>query len=110
MANASGTDGRSQIRRKAGLRLWLSAGWLGFLVLAALLAPWIAPQHPYDLDTAEGLVRRPDAGPVGSLMLWLNRRSTLPRLQGLLRGRRSVPFAARLAEIGAQAAAWKPAA
>jgi dipeptide transport system permease protein len=22
-------DGRSQIRRRAGLRLWLSAGWLG---------------------------------------------------------------------------------
>ena len=50
MANASGTDGRSQIRRKAGLRLWLSAGWLGFLVLAALLAPWIAPKDPLAQD------------------------------------------------------------
>jgi len=55
-------------------------------------------------------VRRPDAGALGSLMLWLNRRSTLPRLQGLLRGRRSVPFAARLAEIGAQAPVWPPPA
>lgn len=66
--------------------------------------------HPYDLDTAEGLVHRADAGRLGSLMLWLNRRSTLPWLQGLLRGRRSVPFAARLVEIGAQAKVWQPGA
>ena len=64
--------------------------------------------HPYDLDTAERLVRRADAGALASLMLWLNRRSTLPRLQGLLHGRRSVPFAARLGEIGARATAWQP--
>lgn len=64
--------------------------------------------HPYDLDTAERLVRRADAGTVGSLMLWLNRRSTLPRLQGLLQGRRSVPFAERLVDIGAEAVAWQP--
>ncbi|MBW6401903.1 polysaccharide deacetylase family protein [Roseomonas sp. HJA6] len=55
--------------------------------------------HPYDLDTDESLVHRPDAGPFGSLMLWLNRRTTLPRLEGLLEGRRSLPFAARLVEF-----------
>jgi hypothetical protein len=33
-----------------GLRLWLSAGWLGFITLAALLAPWIAPQDPLAQD------------------------------------------------------------
>ncbi|GGJ39454.1 polysaccharide deacetylase family protein [Neoroseomonas lacus] len=64
--------------------------------------------HPYDLDTAARLVRRADTGRLASLMLWLNRRSTLPRLQGLLQGRTSVPFAARLGEIGASAVAWGP--
>ena len=62
--------------------------------------------HPYDLDTTEGLVRRPDTGLLGSLMLWLNRRSALPRLEGLLEGRRSVPFAARLPELAIGAAVW----
>jgi len=43
-------DGRSMIRRRAGLRLWLSAGWLGALGAAALLAPWIAPHDPLAQD------------------------------------------------------------
>ena len=43
-------DGRAQIKRRAGWRLWLSGGWLGFLALAALLAPWISPQDPLAQD------------------------------------------------------------
>lgn len=43
-------DGRSAIRRRAGLRLWLSAGWLTVLCLAALFAPWIAPHDPLAQD------------------------------------------------------------
>ncbi|GAB4258607.1 MAG: ABC transporter permease [Pararhodobacter sp.] len=43
-------DGRSLVRRTAGLRLWLSAGWLVLLVLGSLLAPWIAPQDPLMQD------------------------------------------------------------
>jgi dipeptide transport system permease protein len=43
-------DGRTQIRRRAGLRLWLSALWLGLLCLLALLAPWIAPKDPLAQD------------------------------------------------------------
>lgn len=43
-------DGRSMVRRRAGARLWLSAGWLGVLVLAALLAPWIVPKDPLAQD------------------------------------------------------------
>lgn len=43
-------DGRSQIKRRAGLRLWLSAGWLLVLVLVALFAPWIAPKDPLAQD------------------------------------------------------------
>jgi dipeptide transport system permease protein len=43
-------DGRGQVRRKVGLRLWLSAGWLSLLLLAALLAPWISPKDPLAQD------------------------------------------------------------
>lgn len=43
-------DGRGQVRRRAGLRLWLSGGWLGLLGVAALLAPWIAPHDPLAQD------------------------------------------------------------
>lgn len=43
-------DGRALLRRRAGMRLWLSAGWLGLLCLAALMAPWIAPKDPLAQD------------------------------------------------------------
>ena len=43
-------EGRGQITRRAGLRLWLSGLWLTALVLAALLAPWIAPKDPLAQD------------------------------------------------------------
>lgn len=43
-------DGRSLVRRRAGLRLWLSAGWLTLLCAVALLAPWIAPKDPLAQD------------------------------------------------------------
>lgn len=44
------TSGRGQIRRRAGVRLWLSSLWLGALALAAVLAPVIAPQDPLAQD------------------------------------------------------------
>lgn len=43
-------DGRAQIKRRAGLRLWLAGGWLVLLTLAALFAPWISPQDPLAQD------------------------------------------------------------
>lgn len=43
-------DGRSEGRRPLSLRLVLSGLWLGLLVLAALLAPWIAPKDPLAQD------------------------------------------------------------
>jgi peptide/nickel transport system permease protein len=43
-------DGRGQMRHRVGLRLWLSAGWLTLLCLAALLAPWISPKDPLAQD------------------------------------------------------------
>lgn len=43
-------DGRGQVRRRAGARLWLAGGWLALITLAALLAPWIAPKDPLAQD------------------------------------------------------------
>ena len=54
MVDKSGADGRSLIRRRAGLKLWLSGGWLATLALAAILAPWIAPQDPLAQDLFAG--------------------------------------------------------
>jgi hypothetical protein len=93
--------------------------WLPPWRLSTLVRAWVAESgdgclwsycHPYDLDAGEGLVRRADAGLAGSIMLWLNRGPTLPRLEGLLRGRRSEPFAAHLAALRAAAPAWRPKA
>jgi peptide/nickel transport system permease protein len=54
MAEGVQTDARGAVRRRLGLRLWLSGGWLGLLALAAALAPWVSPHDPLmqDLFTA----------------------------------------------------------
>ncbi len=43
-------DGRAQVRRRAGVRLWLSAAWLVLLVLVAVFAPHMAPKDPLAQD------------------------------------------------------------
>ncbi|NBN63867.1 ABC transporter permease [Pannonibacter tanglangensis] len=43
-------DGRSAVKRRAGLRLWLPGLWLGGLFLAAMAAPLIAPHDPLAQD------------------------------------------------------------
>jgi dipeptide transport system permease protein len=43
-------DGRGQVRRRIGTRLWLSAGWLALVACAALLAPLISPHDPLAQD------------------------------------------------------------
>ena len=45
-----GIDGRGRVRRRAGMRLWLSGLWLALVALVALLAPWIAPKDPLMQD------------------------------------------------------------
>ena len=47
-------EGRFQVRRRAGLRLWLSAAWLILLVMVALFAPYIAPKDPLEQDLFAG--------------------------------------------------------
>jgi peptide/nickel transport system permease protein len=47
-------DGRSLASRRAGPRLWLSAGWLTLVALAALFAPLIAPHDPLAQDLFAG--------------------------------------------------------
>lgn len=64
MADAETLDGRSQVRRRAGLRLWLSAAWLGTLCILALFAPWIAPRDPLAQDLFLG--RMPPAWVAGA--------------------------------------------
>ena len=47
-------EGRFQVRRRAGLRLWLSAAWLIVLVIVALFAPYLAPKDPLEQDLFAG--------------------------------------------------------
>ena len=47
-------EGRFQVRRRAGVRLWLSAAWLILLVIVALFAPYIAPKDPLEQDLFAG--------------------------------------------------------
>ncbi len=50
MAETRGADGRAEVRRRVGMRLWLAAGWLGLLVVVAVFAPWLAPRNPLEQD------------------------------------------------------------
>lgn len=43
-------DARTFVTRRAGLRLWLSGGWLALLTLAAVLAPFVSPHDPLAQD------------------------------------------------------------
>ena len=50
MGSPAQTDARGAVRRRAGWRLRLSSLWLIAVVLAAVLAPWIAPKDPLAQD------------------------------------------------------------
>ena len=47
-------EGRFQVRRRAEVRLWLSAAWLILLVIVALFAPYLAPKDPLEQDLFAG--------------------------------------------------------
>jgi polysaccharide deacetylase family protein (PEP-CTERM system associated) len=54
--------------------------------------------HPYDFDADEPFWVVPEAGAVGSRLLWYNRRRTFAKVDALLRGRAGPPLAERLDE------------
>jgi polysaccharide deacetylase family protein (PEP-CTERM system associated) len=55
--------------------------------------------HPYDFDPGEEFWVVPDAGRLGSRLLWYNRRRTFAKIEAMLRGRAGRPLAERLDEV-----------
>jgi peptidoglycan-N-acetylglucosamine deacetylase len=56
--------------------------------------------HPYDFDPDEPYWVVPEAGKVGSRLLWYNRRRSFHKVDALLRGGAAAPLAERIAELG----------
>ena len=55
--------------------------------------------HPYDFDPDEEFWVVPDAGRLGSRLLWYNRRRTFAKIEAMLRGRAGAPLGERLDEV-----------
>jgi polysaccharide deacetylase family protein (PEP-CTERM system associated) len=55
--------------------------------------------HPYDFDPGEEFWVVPEAGRLGSRLLWYNRRRTFAKVEAMLRGRAGPPLAERLTEV-----------
>jgi hypothetical protein len=87
---------------------FLAAVWLRNLpgpVAPAVLAPlrgtpllWTYA-HPYDFDPAEPFRVLPEAGPVGSRIIWRNRHRMFARYDRLLAGRVAPPLVERIGSI-----------
>ncbi len=56
--------------------------------------------HPYDFDPDEPFWVVPDAGQLGSRLLWYNRRRTFTKVDALLRGGGGPPLDERVATLG----------
>ncbi|MBK9178117.1 MAG: polysaccharide deacetylase family protein [Acidimicrobiales bacterium] len=69
--------------------------------------PWIYC-HPYDFDAGEPYWVVPDAGRLGSRLLWLNRRGMLTRVERLLAGRAGPPLGERVGSAAAPQTAFGP--
>jgi polysaccharide deacetylase family protein (PEP-CTERM system associated) len=59
--------------------------------------------HPYDFDPDEPFWVVPDAGHLGSRLLWYNRRRTFAKVERVLHGRAGPPLGERLHEVPATA-------
>jgi hypothetical protein len=57
--------------------------------------------HPYDFDPDEPYWVVPEAGRLGSRLLWYNRRRTFTKIDALLRDGAAPPLAERVATLGA---------
>ena len=55
--------------------------------------------HPYDFDPGEPFWVVPDAGRLGSRLLWYNRRRTFAKVERVLHGRAGPPLGERLHEV-----------
>jgi len=55
--------------------------------------------HPYDFDPDEEFWVVPDAGRLGSRLLWYNRHRTFAKVEAMLRGRAGPPLVERLREV-----------
>ena len=55
--------------------------------------------HPYDFDPGEEFWVVPDAGRLGSRLLWYNRRRTFAKIEAMLHHRAGPPLAERLSEV-----------
>jgi polysaccharide deacetylase family protein (PEP-CTERM system associated) len=55
--------------------------------------------HPYDFDPDEPFWVVPDAGRLGSRLLWYNRRRTFAKVERVLHGRAGPPLGERLHEV-----------
>jgi len=55
--------------------------------------------HPYDFDPDEDFWVVPDAGRLGSRLLWYNRRRTFAKIEAMLRGCAGAPLGERLDEV-----------
>jgi polysaccharide deacetylase family protein (PEP-CTERM system associated) len=76
-------------------------GWLvrRLHALVAPAAPWLYC-HPYDFDTDEAFWVVPDAGRLGSRLLWLNRGRMRGKVERLLRDGSGPPLAQVVAALG----------
>lgn len=72
----------------------------GLLALTSPRAPWLYC-HPYDLDVDESYWVVPDAGRLGSRLLWLNRRRMRARIVRLVGDGAGPPLAVRAGRLAA---------
>jgi polysaccharide deacetylase family protein (PEP-CTERM system associated) len=64
--------------------------------------------HPYDFDPDEPYWVVPEAGRIGSRLLWYGRRRAFARVRSLLAGRAGGPLGLRAAALSADLPEWRP--